>query len=112
MFEELQSLIEGVSPGDLRLTVDSDPLDSDPRDPQQRSRWKLSSPPMESFPKGSSIIRKGSSTSGARLAQDLPADLNGATGVEIDDPTFARDLKSGERLEVIRDGKSRLSDFS
>ena len=64
----------------------------------------------ESFPIGSPITRKGHTT-GAKLAQALPADLNRPTGVEIDDPAFARDLKSGERLEVIRDGKSRLLTF-
>jgi hypothetical protein len=104
VFEELQCLIEGVSPGDLRLTVDS-------QRPTATIEVEALQPSTESFPKGSSIIRKESSTSGAKLAQDLPADLSGPTGVEIDDPIFAGDLKPGERLEVIRDGKSRLLTF-
>ena len=113
VFEELQSLIEGVSPGDLRLTVDSDPLGtSETPKPTATIEVEALQASTESFPKGSQIIGKGTTTSGAKLAQDLPADLKGPTGIEIDDPAFARDLKSGERLEVIRqDGKSRLLTF-
>ena len=63
------------------------------------------------FPKGSSIIRKGESSSGAKLAQDLPPNLNEPTAVEVDNAVFVRDLKPGERLEVTANGKNRLLTF-
>ena len=112
VFEELQSLIEGVSPGDFRVIAESDPFGpSETPGPTATIEVEALQASKEMFPKGSSIIRKGESSSGAKLAQDLPSNLNEPTAVEVDNAVFVRDLKPGERLEVTADGKNRLLTF-
>ena len=112
VFEELQSLIEGVSPGDFRVIAESDPFGpSETPRPTATIEVEALQPSKEIFPEGSSIIRKGESSSGAKLAQDLPSNLSEPTAVEVDDAVFVRDLKPGERLEVTADGKNRLLTF-
>ena len=110
VFEELQSLIEGVSPGDFRVIAESDPFGpSETPRPTATIEVEALQPSKEIFPEGSSIIRKGESSSGAKLAQDLPSNLSEPTAVEVDDAVFVRDLKPGERLEVTADEKNRAT---
>jgi hypothetical protein len=106
LFEELQSILEGVSSEDLRLTVDSIPLG-----PIATIEVQALQSSGERFLKGSVIIRHGESPSAAILAQDLPADLEGPASVEVEHTVFALALKSGDRLEVVSEGKSLLLTF-
>ena len=92
VFEELQSLIEGVPGGDLRLRVCGLSI-------------RVKTP---HFPQGSQVTRAHQERS-ARLSQGLPADLDGLDGIEVDDAEFARSLTRGEKLGVHEAGGATLT---
>jgi hypothetical protein len=106
LFEELESIIEGVTCEDLRLTVDSIPLG-----PTATIEVQALESSEERFLKGSRIICNGETPSVGTLAQDLRADLEGPTPIEVEHTRFALALKSGDRLEVVSEGKSLLLTF-
>jgi hypothetical protein len=101
VFEELQSLIEGVSGGDLRLAFNS-------LGATATIKVQALASSAASFPAGSTVT--DTSTSGtAQLAQALPANMTGLTRVEISGPAFALALQPGEKLQVTgSDGGEKL----
>ena len=92
VFEELQSLIEGVPGGDLRLRV----------------RGLSIRVQTAHFPQGSKVTA-GHQDRSARLGRGLPADLDALDAIEVDDAEFAGSLTRGEKLDVHEAGGATLT---
>ena len=115
VFEELQSLIEGVSPGDLRLTADSEPLGPDATIEVQalqasgersqkieiRLRPPLETPPL--FPANTFVSLADCTADSTTLAADYPG-ARGASRILVRDADFARSVKPGSEIVLHAGG--------
>ena len=98
LFEELQSIIEGVSPGDLGLTVDS-VLPAEPG--SQKIEIKVTSPfeAPPKFPADTFVTLPGNDADPTTLAEDYPG-LTGAASLFVRDAAM-RGCRVSQRLRPI-----------
>ena len=102
LFEELQSIIEGVSPGDLGLTVDS-VLPAEPG--SQKIEIKVTSPfeAPPKFPADTFVTLPGNDADPTTLAEDYPGQT-GAASLFVRDADFARLLSPGSKIVLHAGG--------
>ena len=103
LFEELQSVIEGVSPGDLGLTVDSVPLsDADSKKIEIKVKRPFEAPPT--FPANAFVTVAGTNDAdSSTLAEDYPGPA-GAASLFVRDADFARSVSPGSEILVHAGG--------
>ena len=121
LFEELQSVIEGVSPGDLRLIVDSDPLGPATTIEVQgvqpveviaqkieiKLRPPLNTPP--GFPANTFVTLAENSADSTTLAEDYPGPgASGESRLFVRDADFARLVKPGSEIVLHAGGMPDL----
>ena len=101
LFEELQSVIEGVSSGNLRLTVDSVPpfVES-----SQKIEIKLRTPPKAppKFPADTFVKLAGRDADSTTLAEDYPRAKNASLFVR--DADFAVSVEPGDEIVLCAGG--------
>jgi hypothetical protein len=102
LFEELESVIEGVSPGDLRLTADSVPPFVDGSQKIEiKLKRPLATPPK--FPANTFVTFAGREADSTTLAEKYP----GATGngsIFVRDADFARLVEPGSEIVLHAGG--------
>jgi hypothetical protein len=103
LFEELQSVIEGVSPGDLGLTVDSvPPSDADSKKIEIKVKRPFEAPPT--FPANTFVNVVGTNAAdSSTLAEDYPGPA-GAASLFVRDADFARSVSPGSEIVLHAGG--------
>jgi hypothetical protein len=103
LFEELQSDIEGVSPGDLGLTVDSvPPFEEDSEKIEIKVKRPFEAPPT--FPAKTFVTLAGTNTAdSSTLAEDYPGPA-GAASLFVRDADFARSVSPGSDIVLHAGG--------
>jgi hypothetical protein len=97
LFEELQSVIEGVSFGDLGLIVDSVlPFEADSEKIEIKVKRPLATPPK--FPANTFVTLAGTNADSTILAEDYPGP-SGSASLFVRDADFARLVTPG--LEIV-----------
>jgi hypothetical protein len=109
LFEELQGFIEGVSPGDLRLIADSNPIEvralRSSVESSQKIRIKLK-PPHETpptFPVNTFVTLAGRDADSTTLAEEYPGET-GKASLFVRDADFARLVKPGSEIVLHAGG--------
>jgi hypothetical protein len=106
LFEELQSVIEGVSPGDLRLTVDSvQPSATGSEKIEIKVKRPLETPPK--FPAATFVTLAGTNADSTILAEDYPAPT-GPASLFVRDADFANSAKPGSEIVLHAGGMPDL----
>jgi hypothetical protein len=103
LFEELQSVIEGISPGDLRLTVDSvPPSDADSKKIEIKVKRPFEAPPT--FPANAFVTVAGTNDpDSSTLAEDYPGSA-GAASLFVRDTDFVRSVSPGSEIVLHAGG--------
>jgi hypothetical protein len=103
LFEELQSVIEGISPGDLRLTVDSvPPSDADSKKIEIKVKRPFEAPPT--FPANAFVTVAGTNDAdSSTLAEDYPGPA-GVASLFVRDADFARSVSPGSDIALHAGG--------
>ena len=103
LFEELQSDIEGVSPGDLGLTVDSvPPFEEDSKKIEIKVKRPFEAPPT--FPANTFVTLAGTNAAdSSTLAEDYPGPA-GAASLFVRDADFARSVSPGSDIVLHAGG--------
>ena len=102
LFEELQSIIEGVSPGDLGLTVESVlPTETASQKIEIKVKRPLEGPPK--FPADTFVTLAGSDADSTALAENYPGET-GAASLFVRDADFARLLSPGSKIVLHAGG--------
>ena len=103
LFEELQSVIEGISPGDLRLTVDSvPPSDADSKKIEIKVKRPFEAPPT--FPANAFVTVAGTNDAdSSTLAEDYPGPA-GAASLFVRDTDFVRSVSPGSEIVLHAGG--------
>ena len=103
LFEELQSVIEGISPGDLRLTVDSvPPSDADSKKIEIKVKRPFEAPPT--FPANAFVTVAGTNDAdSSTLAEDYPGRA-GAASLFVRDTDFVRSVSPGSEIVLHAGG--------
>jgi hypothetical protein len=103
LFEELQNVIEGISPGDLRLTVDSvPPSDADSKKIEIKVKRPFEAPPT--FPANAFVTVAGTNDAdSSTLAEDYPGSA-GAASLFVRDTDFVRSVSPGSEIVLHAGG--------
>ena len=103
LFEELQNVIEGVSPGDLGLTVDSVPSsEADSDKIEIKVKRPFEAPPT--FPANTFVTVVGTNAAdSSTLAEDYPGP-SGAASLFVRDADFARLVNPGSEIVLHAGG--------
>ena len=102
LFEELQSVIEGVSHGDFRLVVDSvPPSETDSGKIEIKVKRSLEVPPT--FPANTFVTFAGTNADSTTLAEDYPGRA-GPTSLFVRDADFARFVNAGSEIVLHAGG--------
>ncbi len=109
VFEELESVIEGVSAGDLRLTAHSDPIGVRTRQRSvagsQKIEIKLRRPPETppTFPANTFVTLAGRDADATTLAEEYPG-ANGNRSLFVRDADFAALVTTGSEIVLHAGG--------
>jgi hypothetical protein len=102
LFEELQSVIEGVSHGDFRLIVDSVPPSEAGSDKIEiKVKRSLEAPPT--FQSNTFVTLAGTNADSTTLAEDYPGHA-GPTSLFVRDADFARFVSTGSEIVLHAGG--------
>ena len=103
LFEELQSVIEGVSPGDFGLTVDVvPPFDPDSKKIEIKVKRPFEAPPT--FPANTFVTLAGTDAAdSSTLAEDYPGPA-GVASLFVRDADFARSVSPGSDIVLHAGG--------